>query len=171
MPKKHTYVITSTAGLNLGGGAGLVGVGVQGVGVTIWNKASPKWSADYMMTGVSAGVGKARVDIAQIWSSSSEFESDLPSATMFYGAVHCEESSASAGVGYGYQRMVWVSGPARGDVVEGTGWSLKISLGVTIAQSSMLNLKYVGTSSPQSRNAVKYDYHRPPVQYRSDPRR
>jgi hypothetical protein len=140
------------------------------VSLFIWSKQTPQWTAEYAMSGVNAGVGKARIDIAQLWSSASEFESYLPSSTLFSGTVQCVESGVNVGVGYGYQRLVWISGLAKGDVVEGDGWSLKVSLGVTLAQSSILHLKYLSTSSPKSRNDARYDYHRPSVQNRHGPR-
>jgi hypothetical protein len=162
MSQKYTYLMASGPGLNLGGGIGLVGAGAQAVSLFIWNKQSPQWVAEYAMGGVNAGVGKARIDIAQIWSSASEFESLLPSATLFSGTVQCVESGVNVGVGYGYQRLVWVTGLAKGAVVEGDGWSLKVSLGVTLAQSSILALRYLSTSSPMSRRAVQNTMYQPP---------
>jgi hypothetical protein len=117
---------------------------------------------EYLVTGVGGGLAKAKFAVATGPSATSDFESDVKSVDQFFGQVQSQEVSGAIIIGYNYQKMTWLSGPAKGTVCEGTGWLTMIGASIG-ASGAVYNFKFLRMTTIQQRRKSLIEYHEPEV--------
>jgi len=151
---KKKYFIATTGGITPGIGP----FGVSAMSMLIWSAENPSNCFEYAVLGGSGGFTKAKLAIGVGPTSPSDFESEVSSPDQFYGQVQSNDLTAALGIGYNWQKMTWLSGPAKGTVCEGTGWLTMI--GASIGTSGAIYTFKLPRKSPnwfQQPAAAKYE--------------
>ncbi len=143
MAIREKYQLWTCGGLTPSLGAGL-NLGAQAILVEVQKVSEPNRCAQYAVYGVSGGYAKAGISVATGPSSTSDFESEVTQADLFWGTVRNAESGVCAGLGYGYSDMEWISGPATGTKCSGWGFTSGVSLSATAANVSVNRFVFVG---------------------------
>jgi hypothetical protein len=146
MPK---YTMWTMGGLAPGFGPGFVGGQGALLYVKIQKDGETNRVATYAMFGGGASLGpKGGVSIAQGPQSSSEFESPVEQADLFWGEVKILESGIQLGVvNAGYSDMEWLDGPAKGSKCAGAGFGACVGLSLSIGAASLVHFKFLGWES------------------------
>lgn len=143
MPK---YTMWTVGGFAPSVGAGLVGAQGALLYVKIQKDGETNRAATYMMVGGGGAIGpKGGVSIAQGPQSSSEFDSPVEQADLFWGSVRIIETGVQLlVVNVGYSDMEWLSGPAAGTKCAGTGFGACVGLSLTAGGASLVMFKFLG---------------------------
>jgi hypothetical protein len=116
--------------------------GIGGGRLAIWRPwaAGAEKVAIYSFTSIGVGIGIGlKKTLAE---DDSTFDSDVMDPKSFWGTVKVGGVHLTAlAVGFGWQSLIWISGPAQGTVCEGFGSDA--SIGLELAESfTTLILKF-----------------------------
>ena len=114
--------------------------------------------ASYAMIGggLSAGL-KGGVSIALGPQSSSDFDSPVQDADLFWGTVSTLENGIQLGVvNAGYSDMIWLTGPAAGTRCSSESHGVCLGASVTWGSSTLVMFKFLGWEyAPQNQKPAK----------------